>query len=338
MSDYIKLFSTESERTDYEASQDFKIPYVSLSEATGKVHYLSDFLIDPANAEVGDIMLDNGMCVSLSNYPLFQGKEVGIVGIKKGLLPDGKGRIVSINLMDLSTPTTGSKNGTQSLIWGGPEVISGLQDLTQVPCIDNKGTLTTTIQTIQNYGFVPSTNFSTISSLITGYSYGVGGSSYQYKYCPCPFLEDGTLDPNFIATSTTLPGTSTVTTIANALADFDGAGNTQKIMTKCTVQTPTNQSVTGNYPAAHLCTLYNVGNLDWYLPSVGELAVIQANLRALNTARGTLYNDNFNYIFWSSTLYTNQDVKIMNFINGGCNQQARGQGYSNYRVLAVSAF
>lgn len=337
MSDYIKLFSTESERTDYEASQDFKIPYVSLSEATGKVHYLSDFLIDPANAEVGDVMLNNRMCVSPTKYSMFQGQEVGIVGIKKGLLPDGKGRIISTNFMDLSTPTTGSKNGTPSLCWGASGDISGLNYLNQVPCIDNSGTLTTSIQTIQNQGYVPSTQYNDIASLITGYGYKSSVSAG--KYCPCPFLSDGTLDPNFIATSTTLPGTSTVTTIANALADFDGAGNTQKIMANCTVQIPTNSNSAGNYPAAHLCTLYNIGNLDWYLPSSGELELIQANQAVINTTRTILGQSTLkSYFYLSSTLYSSSIAKNVDFGTGKCGNSDRSGQYNGIRVLAVSAF
>lgn len=337
MSDYIKLFSTESERTDYEASQDFKIPYVSLSEATGKVHYLSVFLINPANAEVGDIMLNNGMCVSSTKYSMFRGQEVGIVGIKKGLLPDGKGRIISTNFMDISTPTTGSRNGTSALMWGANGDINGLNYLNQVPCIDNSGTLTTTIQTLKNYGYVPSTQFSDIASLITGYGYPREVRSGEY--CPCPFLSDGTLDPNFIATSTTLPGTSTVTTIANALADFDGTGNTQKIMANCTVQIPTKSNSAGNYPAAHLCTLYNVGNLDWYLPSLGELELIQANQAVINTTRAILGQNRLNkYWYWSSTLYSSSDARGVSFGGGRCSSDARSHLNSGTRVLAVSAF
>ena len=56
-------------------------------------------------------------------------------------------------------------------------------------------------------------------------------------------------------------------------------------MSKCTVTTPTNSNSTGNYPAAQCCYLYNKGNLNWYLPSGGELALTICNIGSLGRSR-----------------------------------------------------
>ena len=228
MSDYIKLFSTESERTAYENGEDFQVPYVSFSDDTKKVNYLSKFLKPIDLAEVGDIVLDGKiMCVSPSNYSKVEGfkNPIGIVGIKKGFLPDGMGRIVSLDYMSVSTPTTGTTVVSQArMYWGAAGAIPGIDQSQWVPFIDDNGTLTTTIQGFKKYrGYIPSTAFNQKPSLISGYGY-YPTNQPQY-YVPCPFLEDGTLDPNFIATSYIIPGTSTVATApSNVLKDFDGKG------------------------------------------------------------------------------------------------------------------
>ena len=341
MSDYIKLFSTESERTAYESGEDFQVPYVSLSDDTKKVNYLSKFLKPIDLAEVGDIVLDGKiMCVSPSNYSKVEGfkNPIGVVGIKKGLLPDGMGRIVSLDFMSVNTPATGSKTGEQ-MYWGASGNILGLNYLKQYPCIDNNGTLTTSIQTVKNQGYIPSTQFNQKSSLTPGYSYySTSASGY---YIPCPFLEDGTLDPNFIATSAILPGTSTVTTITNPLGDFDGKSNTQKIMDQCTAQTLVNSYQTGNYPAAHACTLYNVGNLNWYLPSVGEIALTGANQAVINSSRILLGEKTLaSNGYWSSTPSDSSYVNCLHFnaLSSSSNVSRSASPSPAVFVLAMSTF
>ena len=317
MSDYIKLFSTESERTAYESGEDFQIPYVSFSDDTKKVNYLSKFLKPIDLAEVGDIVLDGKiMCVSPSNYSKVEGfkNPIGIVGIKKGFLPDGMGRIVSLDFMSVNTPTTGSKT-LEEMYWGAVGDIPELDYLMYTPSIDNNGTLTTTIQSFKKGGYVPSTAFNTKPSLTPGYGYYYNNQP-QY-YIPCPFLEDGTLDPNFIATSYTIPGTSTVSTFSNVLKDFDGKGNTQKIMDQCTAQTLVDSTEVGNYPAAHACTLYNVGNLNWYLPTAGELTLAMSNQTIIKTSAALLgYENVYPNLYWSSNIYDSQHQWTVNFRYG----------------------
>ena len=65
-------------------------------------------------------------------------------------------------------------------------------------------------------------------------------------------------------------------------------------MSECTVTTPTNSSNTGNYPAAQCCSLYNKGNLNWYLPSGGELALTICNMGILGISRQKIKNVTYN--------------------------------------------
>ena len=103
-----------------------------------------------------------------------------------------------------------------------------------------------------------------------------------------------------------------------ALSDFDGVGNTQKIIA---VATGTNDTTfqntvaganSGYYVAAQCCyRFYTTGTSvgDWYLPAEGELAYmpseikdLDATLSALRTKYGTdVCVSDYDGLLWSST-------------------------------------
>ena len=101
---------------------------------------------------------------------------------------------------------------------------------------------------------------------------------------PYPFLPGGERNPMFGQ-----PGT--------ALADMNGFSNTQKLVARvdqsiditkndldCTVGSWGDAGVVRNYPAAVACYRYNAGDFAgrWYLPALGELAYLWANIAKIN--------------------------------------------------------
>jgi hypothetical protein len=155
------------------------------------------------------------------------------------------------------------------------------------------------------------------------------------------YLEDGIINPDAKATTGVIPGTSTEFTINNASADFDGLNNTSKIMSLCTVDTPTNSYDSGNYPVAQCCSLYSKGGLSWYLPAAGELACIVSNFKKINTSRVAVGYSNYNYssyYFWSSTVHSSDYARGVGGSGGNCYYYPRYHSSTSARVLAVSAF
>lgn len=301
MSEKIKLFSTETERETYENIQSYQPISTTLSEDTDIVHYDSVFFKTGQQAQVGDIMLDNKLFINPDYYDLFKNdyEVIGIVAIEKGFLPDKKGRVISHMLIS-------GENGATSLSWGNTGSISGLDYYTTVPVINASGSadLQPTIQRTDQQGvYYPSDNYTVKESLVPGYYY-----QYNYtssNYAPCPYMEDGTLNPIFMATWAILPNQSAVTIISNANADFDGKYNTKKILES-----------SGSHLAAERCVAYNVGNLDWYLPAYGEFVITEAkskklltSLELVNPRQSSLGN------CWSSTQKA-FDTAWLGFSNG----------------------
>ena len=296
-------------------------------------------------AAVGDIVIkaeDTITFIKSSDWSKVSNnwEAIGIVCIESRNTPDEKVRILSLDYMDYNNPTSGNSETGVYMYWGDSGDISGVTNRDAVPCMSTSSDtqLTSSVQRSIDYARIPTDYFNEESSAVTGYKYT---TITDGRYCPSMYLEDGTLNPDAIATVKTIPGTSTEFTINNANSDFNGAYNTQKIMELCRVDTPTNSYASGNYPAAQCCSLYNKGGLSWYLPASGELACIVANFSKLNSSRTTVgfigYNFNSCW-FWSSTPYSSSNARSVNGTNGYCSSNARSYSSSYARVLAVSAF
>lgn len=267
-------------------------------------------------------------------------EAIGIVCIESRNTPDQKVRILSLDYMDYNNPTSGNSGTGVYMYWGASGNISGVTNRNEIPCMSTSSDtqLTSSVQRAVDYTRIPTDYFGVESSAVTGYKYN---TITDGRYCPSMYLEDGTLNPDAIATVKTIPGTSTEFTINNANIDFDGAGNTQKIMQLCTVNTPTNSYNSGNYPSAQCCSLYSKGGLSWYLPAAGELACIVANFSKLNSSRtavGFVNYDYSNYWFWSSTPHNSSRARTVYGTSGECSSNARSGSSTIYRVLALSAF
>ena len=267
-------------------------------------------------------------------------EAIGIVGIESRNTPDSKVRILSLDYMDYNNPTTGNSGTGVYMYWGADGDISGLSNKNQIPCMstsDNTA-LTDSIQRAVGYSRIPTDYFNVEASAIEGYKYTTISDGL---YHPSMYLEDGSINPDAIVTQFMIPGTSTSSNINNASADFDGLNNTSKIMSLCTVDTPVNSYDSGNYPAAQCCSLYNKGNLQWYLPASGELACIVANFNKINNSRVVVGFNNYSYssyYYWSSTVHSSSRARSVYGDNGNCLYSTRSYSASSFRVLAVSAF
>ena len=272
-------------------------------------------------------------------------EAVGLVGIESRNMSDGRVRILSLDYMDYNTPTTGNQDYGIHMYWGASGDISGLSNKGQVPCMSTSTdkVLTSDVQRAIDYAYEPTDYFTGTVSANSKYKYRndiEGNTSNEGRYCPNAYLDDGTINPQFIATTGTIPGTSTQFSINNANTDFDGEGNTLKIMSKVTVSTPVNNYSAGNYPAAHCCHLYNKGGLNWYWPASGEMALIIANMEKMSSSRNVIYGKGYkqtSYWYWTSTPHNSSDARTVSGNNGNCYSNPRSYSNANNRVLAVSA-
>lgn len=298
--------------------------------------------VPKSQAKVGDIVLTNKIIVSPDNWDKVNKniyEPIGIVCIPASHMEDGKLRIVSLDFMDYNNPETGSVNGNY-MVWGASGAIPNLNYYTQVPNLFENNQLTDEIQKTSELLRIPSDNFINRESNYKNAKYYNSESDSTYLGAPYPYLNDESINPQYRATSYTIPGTTTVSVISNPLSDFNGEYNTNQIMQLCTVDTLINSSNTGNYPAAQCCSLYNKGNLKWYLPSCGELGYIIAKQASIQISRN-LFNYSpklSSYYFWSSTLYSSTNARNVYGFNGNVSINSRSTQYTSYRVLAVSAF
>ena len=114
--------------------------------------------------------------------------------------------------------------------------------------------------------------------------------------------------------------TNIVTSISSATAilDYDGIGNTPKIIEQC--EGYTNISITGA-PAAEACAAYTFPNgKKGYLPALGELECAYNNkatiVSAMTLIGGTAISSNY---YWCSTQYSGTDSWRLNWNSGTMN-------------------
>ena len=235
---------------------------------------------------------------------------------------DGSCGVMSLKPMNCDTPATGGTS-EQSMYWGvyGTD-ISTLPNLDQVP-VGNTSNGIPTSQT--SYAIIPSDRFSGAQCAHDTDAYYYSSS---YSYAPSPYLTDGSRNPGYY--QTTSPSSSN-----NALADFDGRGNTDKIIAQrgnkdYTSWKPTYNTQT-DYPAASCCDMfYTEGTQqgDWYFPACGELGYIMPPFNKINkaiikmrnaygTSVGVPLDTNTNY--WSSSEYSSNLARFVGTGTGRVN-------------------
>lgn len=273
-----------------------------------------------SESEVGDICLydidsKQKIYVSYSSYstslfPINEYEVLGIVVIpvSHDVYGTGEGAIMSVVGMDCSTPDTGNTSSNATIYWGGYGTNLSLTDYDEVI---NNGYGGMFFETDSYEGetnaYLPSDQFTVVQCPSDTDTYYYSGSTDVY-YCPPPYLTDDSRNPLYYTTQV-----SSGQTIANALSDYDGEGNTTVMINTATYQSDwqTASSITnvyniGCYPAACCCWRYHTNHTnqgDWYMPAMGEMGYIMSRISTINLSltavNGVVLNTN--YYYWSST-------------------------------------
>lgn len=190
----------------------------------------------------------------------------------------GECGVMSLKTMSCVTPSEGGISD-QLICWGPNDTdISTLPNLNQIPFGNTPDGILTSMAPD---AYLPSDLFSYTNIQCT---YDTDAYYYSSPYAPSPYLTDGSRNPGYY--QTTAPSSS-----RNALADFDGKGNTQKIISQRGTKDYNSWKPTYNvgtdYPAASCCDMfYTIGTNqgDWYLPACGELGYIMPPFKKINNA------------------------------------------------------
>lgn len=250
------------------------------------------------------------------SFPSTRYIPIGVVVIPASHMDDGKARMISTRWMNKQKPNSGS-DLPQFMQWGENGEVSGLSKFSQLPTIQSAENQV--IEDTDEEAFLPS-NSSVFSEFSNPEDSGTKWSRKKwYEIAPSPYASDGT--PNPLYRTTEYNGG----TINNPLSDFDGRGNTDKILEargerdyfswKPMLDKPT------DYSAASVCDMYyTIGTKqgDWYLPSAGELGYVVARLEDIDNAFrkiGTTRRLKFEFV-WSSTVYNNKKAFLVVFETG----------------------
>lgn len=137
-------------------------------------------------------------------------------------------------------------------------------------------------------------------------------------------------------------GGTTTTDRVTAMNDWNGKANTASQISKSTSSAVTN---TASY-APGFCNLYSRANANgngltagkWWLPSLGEMMMIYANMTKINYALSLISGATqlVEDAYWTSTEYSATYAWGLGLDSGHANGYTKASG--TYRVRAVSAF
>lgn len=254
------------------------------------------------------LVIVDGDTWNVETYPVDRYTPIGIVVVPgyHDVYGDGSCGIMSLKPMNCSTPSTGGIT-SQGMYWGeyGTD-ISALSNFNKVPIGGNTSDGTPIYES--GYCYLPSDGFNGAQCLHDTDAFYYKKNSVDFG--PSPYLTDGSRNPGYYQTSS--PSSS-----SNALADFDGIGNTEKIITQRGTKDynlwKPRELNEADYPAASCCDMFHTEGTfqgDWYLPSCGELGYIMPSFNKINDAidkmrieygqSGGVKLDGNNY-YWSST-------------------------------------
>lgn len=286
--------------------------------------------IDTSNVVTGDICLCNkgtgklliveASKFTVEEYPSTNYSPVGVVVIpgNHNVYGDGSCAVVSLKQMNCNTPDTGSTSN-QSMYWGQYNVdISNMTNYGLVYSVGKSGTVYQSVKTTTSSAYLPSDKFSTVQNPYDKDTYfSLGHEDFiSYNYLPSPYNEDDSRNPEYYQTAS--PSST-----KNAMSDFDGRGNTDKIIAKRGIKDYTSWKPTYNdeddYPAASCCDMYYTDGTkqgDWYLPAMGELGYIMPKYNKINKAISTLTSAYGSLVqlydgYWSSTEDSSSEARML---------------------------
>ena len=273
---------------------------------------------------------------ALSSYPSDSYTPIGIVVIPAShdVYGDGSCGVMSLKSMNCDTPSTGDTSEQTMYCGVYGTNISGLPDLDQVPTGNTSNGIPTGST---SYAYLPSDKFSG-----TQCAHDTDAYYNSSSYIPSPYLTDGSRNPGYY--QTTSPSSS-----SNALADFDGKGNTQKIITQRGTKDYNSWKPTADleadYPAASCCDMFyteGTSQGDWYLPACGELGYIMPPFNKINDTIDKvrkIYGSSVGvkldtyYGYWSSTEYSSNDARCVNTGRGYVTSYEKSNGYYYVRAF-----
>lgn len=297
--------------------------------------------ISPADSVAGDycfydkvankVIIVDQTKWSADKYPSDKCTPIGVVVVPgtHNVYGDGSCGVMSLKEMSCDTPDEGSTS-VKSMCWGaGFNNVSGLTDYNVVCHIGNNGNPQNTIQGTAYYAFLPSNRFYRVQCPHDTDTY------YRYNdndyYIPSPYLTNGERNPLYYQTAS--PSSAN-----NAMSDFDGIGNTEKIITKRGTKdynswTP-GRTTGADYPAASCCDMFHTEGTsqgDWYLPACGELGYVMSPFNKINDAiyyMFTAYGSSVGVTlsdsgYWSSTEYGSTNARGISITNGCVERYAK---------------
>ena len=165
--------------------------------------------------------------------------------------------------------------------WGPMTPDTSLTNHTKVPTTDNASSTTTGSD---SYGYLPSDKFTGATSYVDS----IAKYNSTNRMIPSPYLGDKP-NPAYYAK---ISGNN------NALADFDGRGNTDVLV-----------GLGSDYVAANAARNYKaVGaeEIEWYLPAMGELGYMMVRFNKIQAALTKLNAPQLDgsKLYWSSSEYS----------------------------------
>ena len=271
------------------------------------------------------LVIADGDTWNIEAYPSSRYVPIGVVVVPghHDVYGDGSCGVMSLKEMNCESPDSGYTS-YQYMCWGGYGDDISLPNLDQV----STGSTSDGIPTgSYSFGYLPSDRFyGTQCAHDTDANYY--DENFDQNFIPSPYLTDGSRNPGYYQTSS--PSSSD-----NALADFDGIGNSQVLWDLATSQSDwktansiVNNGSSGYYPAACCCWRYHTEGTsqgDWYLPACGELGYIMPPFNKINDAIDkmcTAYSSSVgvwlpnNYAYWSSTKYSSSNTRDVFSLNG----------------------
>lgn len=274
---YLKYFQTETERSTYKSSSDFILPNVNYVVESDSVDF-NPYVPPPTYA--GDIVYKSNGKLNTINYEEWNsslGTPIGVVVIPSGFAPDGKARMLSLNWASSSST---SSTSAIYMKWSNVKVDTSLTNHNRVPTTDNAGSTTTGSSP---YGYLPSDNFTGATSYVDSTAKYSGVTTSDM--IPSPYLGDKP-NPAYYAA---------ISDYNNALADFDGKGNTDVFV-----------GLGADYVAANAARNYKAEGaeeIEWYLPSMGELGYMMVRFNKIQNALAKVNASQLDGIshYWSSS-------------------------------------
>ena len=255
--------------------------------------------VNPSEANVADICLYDkqsdkliivdGNEFSGDLYPSTNYSPVGVVVVPghHDVYKDGSCAIVSLKYMSCDTPDIGDYSKTPPyMCYGQNEKNLSIQDYDNVCYAGYRGYVEEEVEGVTSEATLPSDldSFNLVINQYDTKTYYMF-DDYNEKYIPSPYKNDGLFNSEY--SRTTSPSSA-----KNALADFDGVGNTRALCSAATAQsnwktdsTIRDRGDSGYSPAACCCWRYHTEGTkqnNWYLPAMGELGYVEVRMKSIN--------------------------------------------------------